>query len=104
MQHDLFRNPNARSRAAFPFVVVLQADLAADGETRLVAPVAPHVGPLASGVSRALPVIEHDGGQYAVALHLISALSRRQLRQAEGSLARYRDDITRALDWLLWGV
>jgi toxin CcdB len=104
MQHDLCRNPNPRSRSAFPFVVILQADLAAEGETRLVAPVAPHVGPLASAVSRALPVIEHHGKRYAVALSLISALPRRQLQQPEASLAHYRDDITRALDWLLWGV
>ncbi len=103
MQHELFPNPIARSRRAFPFVVVLQADIA-EGETRLIAPVAPHSGPLASATSRALPLIGHDGNQYAVALPLISALPRNQLRTAVGSLASYRDEITRALDWLFFGI
>jgi hypothetical protein len=31
MQHDLFANPNARSRRAYPFVIVLQADIASEG-------------------------------------------------------------------------
>jgi hypothetical protein len=58
MQHDLYANPNARSRSAFP-LVVLQAD-ATEGDTRLIAPLAPHVGPLARTASRALPLIDHD--------------------------------------------
>jgi toxin CcdB len=104
MQHDLYSNPNARSRQAFPFVVVvLQADLA-EGDRRLVAPVAPYVGPFTSAQSRALPLIEHDAKRFAVALPLISSLPRNMLRRAVGSLAAYRDDITRALDWLFFGI
>lgn len=103
MQHELFANPNSRSRRAYPFVVVLQAD-AADGDTRLIAPLAPHTGPLASGSSRALPVISHDDRRYAVALPLISALPRNRLRTAVGSAAPYCADLTRALEWLLFGI
>ena len=104
MQHDLFANPNPRSRRAYPFVIVLQADIASEGNTTLVAPVAPHDGPLASGQSRVLPLIECDGKRYVLVLPLLSALPRRNLRDVRDSLARYRDDITRALDWLLWGI
>jgi toxin CcdB len=104
MQLDLFINPNSRTRAAFPLVVVLQADIAAEGERRLVAPVAPHSGPLARSASRALPVIEHDGSRYAVALPLISTLPRAQLHTAVGSIAQHRADISRALDWLFFGI
>ena len=103
MQHDLFANPNPRSRRAYPLVVVLQAD-AAEGETRLIAPLAPHAGPLASGTSRALPVIGHNDRRYAVALPLISALPRNRLRTPVGSVASYRADLTRALDWLFFGI
>jgi toxin CcdB len=103
MQHDLFANPNPRSRRAFPFLVVLQADFA-EGETRLIAPLAPHTGPLASAASRALPLIDHDDKRYALTLPLISSLPRHQLRNPVGSLAPYRDDITRALDWLFFGI
>ena len=103
MQREMFANPNARSRRAFPLVAVLQADIA-ESETRMVAPLAPHAGPLARIASRALPLIEHAGGRYAVALPLISALPRRQLQSALGSIAHYRDDLTRALDWLFFGI
>jgi hypothetical protein len=103
MQHDLFTNPNARSRRAFPLVVVLQADIA-DGDRRLVAPLAPHTGPLASAASRALPLIDHDNRRYAVAMPLISTLPRNQLRHSVGSLASYHDDISRALDCLFFGI
>jgi toxin CcdB len=103
MQHDLFVNPNARTRRAFPFLVVLQADFA-EGETRLIAPLAPHTGPLASVASRALPLIDHDHRRYAVTLPLISSLPRHRLRNPIGSLAPHRDDITRALDWLFFGI
>jgi toxin CcdB len=103
MQHDLFANPNARSRRAFPLVVILQADIA-DGDTRLIAPLAPLTGPFAGATSRALPLIDHDDKPYAVALPLISTLPRNQLRNPVGSLASWRDDITRALDWLFFGI
>jgi hypothetical protein len=103
MQHELFPNPNARSRRAYPLVVVLQPDIA-EGESRLVAPLAPHTGPLTRATSRALPLVDHDGGHYAVALPLISSLPRNQLRHAVGSLAQYRGDLTRALDWLFFGI
>jgi toxin CcdB len=103
MQHDLYANPNPRSRRAYPLVVVLQADVA-EGETRLIAPLAPHVGPFASAASRALPLIDHDDKRYAVTLPLISSLPRNQLRNAIGSIASHRDDITRALDWLFFGI
>ncbi len=103
MQHDLYANPNPRSRRAFPLVVVLQADVA-DGDTQLIAPLAPHVGPLARAASRALPLIDHDDRRYAVALPLIGSLPRNQLKSAVGSIASHRDDITRALDWLFFGI
>ena len=64
----------------------LQADVA-EGETRLIAPLAPHIGPLASAASRALPLIDHDDKRYAVTLPLISSLPRHQLRNPVGSLA-----------------
>jgi toxin CcdB len=87
----------------FPFVVVLQADLA-EGERRSVAPLAPYVAPFTSSASRALPLIEHDAKRYAVTLPLISSLPRNMLRHSVGSLANYQSDITRALDWLFFGI
>ena len=41
MQHDVFANPAPRSRASYPFLVVLQADLSAEKSGRIVAPMTP---------------------------------------------------------------
>ncbi len=103
MQHDLHANPNPRSRRAYPFIVVLQADVT-EGDTRLIAPLAPMLGPFAGATGRALPRVDHEDKRYVVTLPLISSLPRNRLRHAIGSLASYRDDITRALDWLFFGI
>jgi hypothetical protein len=101
MQHDLFTNPAKSARASYPFLVVLQAVLA-DTENRIVAPLIP----LGSGVprSRLLPVAMHEGQSYAVMMELIAHIPRRLLRYPIGSIAQYRDDLTRALDWLFFGI
>ena len=62
------------------------------------------VGPLARGASRALPQVDHENKPYVVTLPLISSLPRNRLRHAIGSLAHYRDDISRALDFLFFGI
>jgi hypothetical protein len=41
MQHDVFPNPAIRSRAALPFIAVLQAAIV-EGQNRMIAPLAPH--------------------------------------------------------------
>jgi hypothetical protein len=101
MQHDLFANPNRRERSGFPLIVVLQADVA-EGTYRLVAPL---TGTTAlAPKSRLMPVVEHCGSSYLVVLNLMTTIPLRLLRHPVGSIAQYRDDLTRALDWLFWGV
>jgi len=103
MQHDVFANPAPRTGAAFPYVVVLQADIAPEGRGRVVAPIIPrHAMPGAAG--RLLPLVRHAGQDFHLALELMTSLPMRALRNPVGSIASYRDDITRALDWLFTGI
>lgn len=103
MQHEVFVNPAVRSRTTFPLLAVLQADLAG-GDRRIVAPLVPrHLPPLPPPV-KAVPVVTLDRGTYALMLPLISSIEGNRLRTAVGSIAAFRDDITRALDWLLFGI
>ena len=102
MQHDVFVNPAPRSRAAFPLIAVLQADIA-EGKNRMIAPMAPRAAlPMAAG--RLMPVVRHDGRDYLLAIELMVSIPPRDLRQAVGSIRPHHDDITRALDWLFTGV
>jgi toxin CcdB len=102
MQHDLFVNPSRRARAVYPLVVVLQADIV-EGDSRIVAPLTT-TAIVAHPPGRALPVVSHDGRDYLVMMRLVGFLPARHLREPIGSIARYRDDISRALDWLFFGI
>lgn len=102
-QHSVFTNPAPRTRAAFPFVVVLQADLSAKGPGRIAAPMLPRSA-VRGAVGRLLPLVTLDGQEYLVALELIATASLKSLGKPIGSIAECRDQITRALDWLFTGV
>jgi toxin CcdB len=101
MQHDLFANPNRRERRGFPFIVGLQPNVV-EVQYRIVAPLAAVPG--RSLTTRLVPIVQHNGQNYAVLFNLITHLSGRLLRQRVGSIAHYRDDLTRALDWLFFGI
>jgi toxin CcdB len=102
MQHDLFINPSRRTRAVYPLVVVLQADIV-EGDNRIIAPLTT-TAIVPNPPKRALPVVSHDGREYVVMMRLVGFLPARHLREPIGSIAGYRDDISRALGWLLFGI
>jgi toxin CcdB len=102
MQHDLFVNPSRRARGVYPLVVALQADIG-EGDSRIVAPLTT-TAIVPNPPGRALPVVSHDGGGYVVMMRLVGFLPARHLREPVGSIAQYRDDISRALDWLFFGI
>jgi toxin CcdB len=101
MQHDLFANPNRRNRVGFPLIVELQANVV-DGAFRIMARLTPAT--LRAPINRLVPIIEHDGQKFVVLFNLITNLSSRLLRHPVGSIAPYRDDLSRALDWLFFGI
>ena len=103
MQYEVFVNPAARSRTTFPLLVVLQADLAG-GERRIVAPLVPQDLPPLPPPVRAVPVVTLDRRPYALMLPLLGSIELRRLRNQMGSIAAFRDDITRTLDWMLFGI
>ena len=101
MQHDVFLHPLRRSRAVYPFIVVLQSDYPESGQ-RLSAPLILRNNPTPI---RGTPLVALDGSIFAVNLMEMFALPGRMLRQHRvGSIAAYRDDITRELDWLFTGI
>jgi toxin CcdB len=101
MQHDLFDNPSRRVRSLYPLVVSLQTNVVS-GESEMIAPLTPVTQ--STPTSRLLPIVEHGGCRYAVMFPLMTNLSARLLRHPIGSIAQYRDDLSRALDWLFFGI
>jgi toxin CcdB len=102
MQHDLFVNPSRRGRAIYPLLVDLQTDIVG-GEGRIVAPLTT-TATVPNPPVRVLPRVMHDGQSYVVMMRLLGFLPARQLGSSVGSIAQHRDDITRALDWLFFGI
>jgi toxin CcdB len=102
MQHDVFVNPSRQGRPIYPLLVDLQADVVG-GDGRIVAPLTT-TAIVAKPPIRVLPVVSLDGRDYVVMTRLLAYLSARHLGAPIGSIAHYRDDITRALDWLFFGV
>jgi toxin CcdB len=99
-QFDVYRNSRS---GGYPLLIDLQADLFAQLETRVVAPLLPrghHVGPLPT---RAIPIVVVKGHEYVVNVPLLAAISKANLGKAIGSLADRRADLIAALDLLLTG-
>ncbi len=103
MPHDVFANPASRTRRAFPFLAVLQADLAGEGRGRIVAPVVPCTS-MQGAAGRLFPIVRHDNGEFRLVLELMTSVPHKEFRHRLGAIAAYRDDITCALDWLFTGV
>lgn len=102
MQHDLYVHPERRLRHYYPLLVDLQSAISADTH-RIVAPLAP-VSITGSTGSRVRPVVEHEGERYSVMMGMMQTVPARILRRRVGSIASWRDDLTRAVDWLFVGI
>jgi toxin CcdB len=100
-QHDLFANPNRRGRGVYPLIVALQANVVG-GESAIVAPLTPVTA--LTPKSRLLPIVAHGEHRYVVVFSFITNIPARLLRYPVGSVAAYRDDLTRALEWLFFGI
>ena len=103
MQHEVYDNPAPRTRHAFPFIAVLQADIAEEGRGRIVAPMVPR-SRLPGAAGRLLPVVKLGDEDFYPALKSMTSVPVRVLRHPVGSIAGHGDQITRALDWLFTGV
>jgi toxin CcdB len=103
MQHDVFANPAPRTHAAFPFIAVLQADLSAEGRSRVIAPMAPRAA-LPGAAGRLLPIVQHNGREFLLATELMTSLPISALGNPLGSIAVHRDAIAQAVDWLFTGI
>jgi toxin CcdB len=102
-QFEVFANPIVRARPSYPFVVVLQADVARGGHERVVAPVAPvEAFPVISG--RLTPIVAIARGEFVLMVTSLTAIPARSLGRAIASLADRRNDIFAAVDYLIFGV
>jgi len=102
-QYDVFDNPISRARRAFPYVAILQSDLADTGSDRLVAPLVARAR-LAGAVGRLLPIVPVLGTDHVLIVPRMTPVAAVDLGAPKDSLTGYRNDIVAALDLLFLGV
>jgi toxin CcdB len=102
-QYDVLDNPVTRARKAFPFVAILQSDLADTGSDRIVAPLVPSAR-IPGLAGRLMPVVKVEGVDHALIVPRLAAVPAAELRAVKGSLSAYRNEIVAALDLLFLGV
>jgi toxin CcdB len=84
-------------------VVVLQSDLAADLQMRIVAPLIP-ASELPTAARGLNPGVLLGDTLYRLKPELMAAVPLSELSRRIASVAHQRDDITRALDLLFTGI
>lgn len=102
-QYEVFENPILRARRAFPFVSILQSDLADTGSDRIVAPLVPRAR-ISGAVGRLMPVVKVLGVDHLLVVPRLVPMTAADLRTAKDNLTAYRDEIVAALDLLFIGV
>lgn len=94
---DIYRTPQGEG-----YLVDVQADAMSHLNTRMVIPLMRP--PLAPQPARILnPVVVLDELPHVLATQYMAAIDSRHLKQAVGTLAGRRDEITQAIDLLLQG-
>jgi toxin CcdB len=102
-QYDVFENPIPRARNAFPFVTILQSELADTGRDRMVAPLVDRARmPGVSG--RLTPVVKVLGVEHVLLVPRMAPVGITDLRGVKDQLGPYRNEIVAALDFLFLGV
>jgi toxin CcdB len=102
-QFDVFINPILQARRAYPYVVVLQSDLAETGRERIVAPLAPKAR-LTGTAGRLTPHVRVSDVEHVLLVPSMTAIAATDLRELRGKLTAHREAIVAALDYLFLGV
>jgi toxin CcdB len=102
-QFDVYRNPDASSRARFPFLLDIQSDLLASLATRVVVPMAPAAND-AAPMAQLMPVFEVDGQRVVMRTTEIAGVPLKAVGRYVASLAGHRHEIVDALDVIISGV
>jgi toxin CcdB len=103
-QFDVHRNIGA-SRAAYPYLVVLQSSMFRDRSRWVVIPLAP-AGPNLPPNDRLSPTFTVEGKRCGLATLAIFNLAKEQLGPVVTNLTTESDAIIAAMDWMMnrgWG-
>jgi toxin CcdB len=102
-QFDVFVNPLSIARRAYPFVVVMQSDIANNAGDQIVAPLAPKAS-MPKGAGPLTPMVSVNGKNLIVIVPRLTAIRSRDLTESQCSIAGARRDLLAAIDYLFFGA
>ena len=102
-QFDVFVNPLASARRAYPFVVAMQSDLTISAAEQLVAPIASLEYGRSTG-GRVMPAVALQGNNHIVVVPRLTTMRSRDLTEKVSSIAPARDELLAAVDYLFSGI
>src|ERR1044072_9470549 len=103
-QFTVYKNKNPRSKATYPLLVDVQADLLDDLQTRIVIPLTKVPTLTKKPIARLMPSIAVGGEQYLLMTPQLAGIARSELGSAVGNIADQRNAIVAALDLLITGA
>ncbi len=102
-QFDVFSNPIATARGAYPFVMVLQSDFAANAREQIVVPLVQR-NAIACVTGRLTPAVNVNDAEFVALIPALTNLTSRDLGKPIASLLGSRTEILAAIDYLFFGV
>lgn len=102
-QFDVFINPVAGARRAYPFVVALQSDFAQHAYDQIAAPLVP-LESIPKVLSRLTPIVTLNGSEHMVLVPALTGMRSRDLIQPQASIRSARSELLAAIDYLFFGV
>jgi toxin CcdB len=103
-QFDVYRNPNAASRARIPYLLDVQSDLLDPLATRIVVPLCKPDVLSGKPAERLNPAFEVEGRKLLMLTPELAGVSRKALGERVANLAAERAAIIAALDLVLTGI
>jgi hypothetical protein len=88
-QFDVYVNPIPQARRAYPYVAVLQSDLAEAGRDRIVAPLAPKAR-LTGTAGRLTPHVRVSEVDDVLLVPNLPVINAKDLRELRGHLVMHR--------------
>lgn len=102
-QFDVYVNPVARARLAYPFLLVMESDIAAGTSEHVVAPLVERsrLGDLPGHLA---PAVKIQDVEHVVLMPALTSMPQRDLREPLCNLSKDRSALLAAVDYLFFGV
>ena len=103
-QFSVHKNKNPKTRAIYPFLVDIQADLLRDLQTRVVVPLVRQTSMGKKPIDSLTPMVEVEGQRFLMLVPQLAGVALTELGPKVSSIAGQRAEVVAAIDFLVTGI